>query len=215
MNSFDIENWNAWTSSLISHGQPSIMYSRIQKVEKIPEFIISRFWPQRYEELEFAIFNAKNVLIDLIKVFYTYADDESPERLKDKPMDRRISTRKFYKIREWDTEKYHSLLKEYEYHVALIEDLTFELTRAVNFIIEKIRIFISQKFREEEGKLLITTGPFLDFSWKTFKVEYKIEEKKNPHPYPGLRKIMIERETRDISNGVGFSKIYFFDQMEE
>lgn len=72
---------------------------------------------------------------------------------------------------------------------------------------------LSPKFREEEGKLMITAGPFMDFSWKTYKVEYRKEEKELEMPYPGLKKFMLEREKRDLTIGKGFNKNYFMDDL--
>ena len=209
----DIENYNGWTQSLISHGQPSIGYSRLKEIEKIPNYIVSRFWPGRYPELETAIVNLKNVLNDLVKVFYKHVEDDSLKESEDPEYDTTVYTRKFYKIQEWNLERYDELLKEYEYHVDLVDDLTLEMTRATNFVIEKIRKFLTPKYREEEGKLLITAGPFMDFSWKTYKVEYKKEEKELEHPYPGLRKFMTERANRDLITGEGFNGNYFLDHI--
>jgi hypothetical protein len=211
---FDFQNWNAWTSSLLSNGQPRISYKRLKALEKVPDFIVSRYWPERYSELEDSLFNFKNVLNDLLKVFYMYADENSLERAENSEEDRTVFTKKFYHISEWNPELYDDLLKQFEYHVALVEDLTLELTRAANLVSDKIRKFMSPKFREEEGKLLITTGPFIDLSWKTYKVEYKSEEKSEPHPYHGLKKFMNERENRNMHMGKGVSIIYLPERFE-
>ncbi len=209
---FDFENWNAWTSSLVS-GDPKIRYKRLKTLEKTPDFIVSRFWPNRHIELEDSFFNLKNVLNDLLKVFHEYADAKSLDKAEQKAennsdSDYVVHTERFYRISEWNPELYRDLLKQYEYHVALLEDLTLELTRAANFVSEKIRRFIYPMFREKEGKLLITSGPDMDFSWKTYKVEYRPEEKAEAHPYHGLKAFMSERENRDFNVGEGVSKIY-------
>lgn len=205
---FDFDNWNNWTSSLVSHGQPSIGYLKLKELQKIPDYIVSRFWPNRYEDLEVSIFNLKNVLNDLLKVFHEYADEDAINRAEESDEDRTIRTKKFYKIKEWNPELYNQLLERFDYHVSLVEDLVLEMTRAANLVIEKIRIYIYQKYREEEGKLLLTSGPEIDFSWKTFKVEYKTEEKKENHPYHGLKNFMTDRENRDIHYGEGVDTHY-------
>jgi len=202
----DFDNWDEWSSSLGSHGQPSISRNRIQELQKIPPYVISRFWPNRYTELEDSFYNFKNVLSDLIKVFYKHSEIEKDD---DESGDRFLWTEKFYKIREWDNEMYHRLLEDFEYHVCLVEDLALELTRAGNLICERIRQTIYPKFRQQEGKLLIVFGPFMDMSWSTYKVEYKTEEKLNRYPYPGLEQFMLDREKRDLNIGKGFNKRYF------
>jgi hypothetical protein len=211
---FDFDNWNNWTSSLVSHGQPSIRYNKFKELQTIPDFIVSRFWPNRYEDLEAAIFNIKNVLNDFIKVFYEYADEDAIDKAEESGEDRTIRTIKFYKIDEWNPELYEKLLAKFEYHVSLVEDLSLELTRAANLLIEKIRKYISPKYRETEGKFLMTSGPYMDMSFKTHKLEYKAEEKKENHPYHGLKSFMTDRENRDMHYGEGVDIHYLPERFE-
>lgn len=119
-----------------------------------------------------------------------------------------LATRKFYKIREWNPEEYDELHKKYMYHVALVEDLTYELTRGLNYLFEKVREFILPSYRLDEGVLLIEIGPFIDFTWRTYRLEYK-EEEKADYPYPNLKDFMRIRESRDHSRGKGYSPDYF------
>jgi hypothetical protein len=208
----DVENWQ-WTSSLISHDQPSIGKKKFEGIKKIPNYIVSRFWPGRYQGLEKSIFNAKHVLNNLIEVFLKYVEDESSsdDYKNDEEYYEILTTRKIYHIKEWNPELYSSLLDKYEYHVALIEDLLLEFTRAMNFVIEQVRKYMSPMFREKEGKLLLTSGPHGDGSWRTFKVEYGYEEKRMDYPYRGLKEFMTDREGRDRSFGAGFSSNYFMN----
>jgi hypothetical protein len=211
---FDFENWNNWTSALVSHGQPAIKYKKLKELQTIPDFIISRFWPNRYEDLEAAIFNIKNVLSDFINVFYKYADEGAIYKAEESGNDRTIRTINFYSIENWNPELYKRLVEKFEYHVSLIEDLSLELTRAANLLIEKIRKYISQKYREEEGKLLISSGPCIDLGFKTFKVEYKSEEKKENYPYRGLKFFMTDRINRDMHFGEGVDIHYVQERFE-
>ncbi|MBI1267341.1 MAG: hypothetical protein GC193_07920 [Cryomorphaceae bacterium] len=207
----DLENYNGWTQSLISNGQPSIGYTRLKEIEKVPTYVVSRFWPGRYQELETAILNLKNVLNDLIKVFYKHVENDSLSESENPEFETIVFTRKFYQIDEWNPERYDELLEEFNYHAELVVDLTLELTRATNFVIEKTRKYLTPKYREEQGKLLVTAGPFMDMSWQTFKVEYKKEEKEHELPYPGLKEFMTERAKRDLVYGEGFNDNYFLD----
>jgi hypothetical protein len=196
----DVENYNAWTSYLLSGDQPRLDVEQYERLRKLLHYIISRVWYKRYPELESAIFNLKNVLNDLLKVF-----DEYAERVRN---DEVLLTRKFYKIDRWDEELYHSLHKKYMYHVDLVLDMTMELTRSVNYIFEKVRKCLFPSFRIKEGLLLIQMGPFMDFSWRTYAVQYKQEEKIET-PYPGLKKFMEIRAERDHTWGEGISEDYF------
>jgi len=208
---FDFENWKDWTSDLISNGQPSISSLKLKELNKIPNYIISRFWPNRYEDLEGAIFNIKNVLNDLLKVFKEYVDEDAIDQSEETDEYRTIRTRKFYKIRQWDTELYNKLLDKYDYHVSLVQDLVLELTRAANLVIETVRKYIYPKYRDEEGKLLLMSGPSMDFSWTTFKVEYKNDKNQ---PYHGLKEFMTDRANRDIHYGEGVEIHYLPERFD-
>lgn len=205
----DFDNWKAWTSHPI--GNSSITYANLIALEKLPSFIISRFWPNKYDDLEDSIYNLKTVLNDFITVIYKHAEKDSTKPKEDEdPELKTIFTETFYKlIYHQDQSVYDKLLKEYIYHTELISDLGIELTRAGNLLIEKIRKYIYPMYRDTEGKLLISYGPTEDFSYHTFKVEYNYEEKKLKYQYPGLRKFMEIRVNRDLHIGEGIMKSYF------
>lgn len=197
----DIENYKAWTSWLLSSDYPKMSKEQYDKLQELIDYIISRVWYKRYPELENALLNFKNVLNDLLNVFDKYAETNTRN-------EEQICTRKFYKIDSWDNELYHSLLSKYMYHVNLVIDLTVELTRAINYLFDKVRLQLLPSFRIKEGVLLIEIGPFMDMSWRKYRVEYKQEERIDI-PYPGLRKFMEMRSNRDISWGKGYSEDYF------
>ncbi|WP_340104900.1 HNH endonuclease [Rhodohalobacter sp. 8-1] len=194
----DFNGWNNWTSYLLSSGQPSINKKQYESLQKIPEYIVNRYWPRKYPELESAIYNFKNVLNSLTKVFDKYKEERNGE----------LWTRKFYKIDRYDPKIYEDQLDKFNYHVDLVEDLTLELTRAGNFLCEKIRDTIHPTFREEEGKLLVTSGPDMAFEWTTFTLEYSKEERENGL-YPGLQKFLKVRAKRDIHFGEGIREDYW------
>jgi len=168
------------------------------------EFILSRVWPNRYPKLEASIQNLKNVTNDFLKVF-----DEHSEEIGDDG----IWTKKFYKIDEWDEERYDRLHKKYTFHISLVLDLTCELTRAMNYLFDNVRLFLLPSYRLEEGVLLIEDGPSMDMTWYTVRLEYKGEERIDL-PYPGLKEFMEIRKNRDIHYGEGFSGDYFPTKFE-
>ena len=61
----------------------------------------------------------------------------------------------FYRIPEWDSDRYHKLAAQYEAYVCLVCDLFFELTRAANFVCDRVRETIFSGYRFKEGVLLI------------------------------------------------------------
>ncbi len=99
--------------------------------------------------------------------------------------------------------------EKYDYHVSLVEDLMLELTRAANYLCDQIRNGLFHSFRLNEGVLLVTSGPHSDLSFKTYRVEYRKNELAEIL-YPGLKKFMTIRNSRDIHFGEGYSEDYFF-----
>jgi hypothetical protein len=83
-----------------------------------------------------------------------------------------------------------------------------ELTRAANYIFDKVRQDLVSGFRIKEGVLLVEMGPFMDLSWRTYRAEYRDGER-TERPYPGLREFMTIRESRDFTWGTGVSEDYF------
>ncbi|TGE23992.1 hypothetical protein E5K00_01895 [Hymenobacter aquaticus] len=200
----DLNNWNIWTSYMFG---PSEILPKLQfeSLKSLPDYIVSRIWPHRYKELESALINFKNVVNDLMKVYYEYPK-ERPDG---------YAVEKFYKLyyrekyrgdEEYSFENERRALDKYNFHVALIEDLLLELTRAGNFVCDQVRSYIFEGFRIEEGALLITRGDFMGF--KTYRTEYRGEERVE-FPYPGLRKFMELREQRDLVIGTGIDEDYF------
>lgn len=190
----EINNWNTWTSWLLGGGQPEISVEMLKKLEELREWLFSRVWPNEFSELEISFENFRSVLNDLYNIFYEHC----------KKSGEMYCTEKFYKIDRWDEKLYHELSKEFDFHVDLVQDLTLELTRAANYICDNIRKYIKPDFRLEEGKLLVTYGPCMDFTFRTICPEYRGEERIFK-PYPGLEEFKVIRVNRDHGFGIGTS----------
>lgn len=109
-------------------------------------------------------------------------------------------TEAFYRIPEWDPERYEKLLQRYEEHVDLIADLVLELTRAANYVCDQVRIDLYGGFRLKEGVALLERGPDSELRWQILRVEYQKEERSDC-PYPGLTTFKRVRESRDYCVG--------------
>jgi hypothetical protein len=198
-----IEDWKNWTTSVLSNGQPSISIENFKKLQELNEYIFSRVWPKRYEKIEFAFMNFRAVLNDFINVFSKYIEVIGS---KDNQY---YLTEKFYKrSQDWDYEKYSELLKKFDYHVDLVEDLMLELTRWANYICDMIRNYFMRSFRIKEGALLISTGPNIYLKWKTLRIEFD-SQNEIEIVYKGLRNFMSQREKYDFHFGSGESEDYF------
>jgi len=193
----NLDNWEEWSLSVLSNDQPSIRVEQFESLRKVNKHILDRFWPGRYPRLEEALKNFRFVLNDFLPVFQKYAEKVGCEN-------ETFETSKFYKV-NGDSKAYDQELSKYHYHVDLVQDLMLELTRAGNRVCREVRKSISPGFRSEEGVLLVQSGPHMDFTYKTFRVEYQSREES----YPGLREFMEVRKERDRHFSEGVSEDYF------
>jgi len=188
----DINNWNGWTSYMISDGQPKISKEMDTKLNELSTWMLSRIWFKRYIELEESLKNFQRVLGDLYNTFHEHSTEYFDMFITDK----------FYKINRWDEKLYANLVNEYNFHVDLVEDLVLELTRAANYVCDNVRRFLLPSFRVSEGLLLVTYGPCMDLSFKTVRTEYRGQER-ILQPYPGLERFKEVRTSRDFCFGAG------------
>jgi hypothetical protein len=185
----DLDNWTAWTSGLVSHGQPSVLAARLQRLIDLRDWLFKRVWPHRYTELEASFENFLAVLDDLLVLFQSRAQ----------PIGQKLFTEKFYHRARVNSE-YNRLSHEYDLHVDLVEDLALELTRAANYVCDQVRRFVDHSFRLNQGVLLIQSGMDEELNVSTHRVEYRGRER-TLRPYPGLREFKKARLKRDAHFG--------------
>lgn len=193
-----VKRWKSWASNLLSSGQPSIPVSDYEILQKLQEFIFTRHWSNEIIEIESAFVNFNYVLNDFFVVF-------NKHRIKTGDW---FETESFYKLTFHEQEVYNNLLKDFEYHVDLIEDLILELTRAGNRIIREIRKQILSSFRNDEGVLVVEYGPTMDLSYKTIRPEYLNYKIKEDYEYLGLKDFMTRRVDRRNCFGEGIKIKY-------
>lgn len=186
-------NWDNVMSGLMMADQPRISADALIRLTDIRPWLLARVWPRRYPELESAFENFRRVCQDLVLVFQEHMEDIWGTHKQ---------TEKFYKIHEWDEERYRRLSREYDWHVHLVYDLVAELTRAVNYVSDTVRRHLLPSFLLHEGVALITTGPDGRLQYTTMRLEYRDEER-GESPYPGLEGFYDLRATRDFSAGTG------------
>jgi hypothetical protein len=188
-----IEDWSAWTSWLPSGDWPRLNIQVSEDLGALADWLFSRVWPGRYLDVESSLSNFQTVLRDLLSVFLEHAEKQGNQ----------WQTIKFYQSDEWlPDEEYNRRLLRYDFHCDLVTDLTLELTRAANYICDKVRLHLDPEFRLTEGVLTVQMGPFQDFRWRTYRPEYRTLER-TESPYPGLKEFKKIRQTRDISFGSG------------
>ena len=188
----DLDNWRG-VCSWLSADTPTFLKVWYDNQKEFLIWIIARIWPNRHPLLEKALHNYKAVLQDLLNVFDQHIDYDTED-------ENFIRTKKFYKIREGNMELYDRLGKQYDEHVNLINDLFFELTRAANYVCDRVREAIFDGYRLKEGALLIERHS-VGYELKTVRVrvEYRDEER-TAMPYPGLREFKkVRYSTRDYA----------------
>jgi len=190
-----LDEWLAWSSHVLGGGQPSMQLEIERDLSLLRSWLLNRVWPGRYSSLNRAFENFRQVLSDFHETFKEHA-----VQLGDSDT---LMTEKFYKIQEWNEEKYRRLFQRFDFHVDLVQDLMLELARAANLVCDRVREFILPSFRIAEGRLVVQTGPTWDFKFHNIVVKYDDEERSRPNPYPGLKAFMVERANRDMHFGKG------------
>lgn len=189
-----LDEWENWNSHVFGGGQPHLRTDVHDDLVALRKWMLTRIWPTGYDELRSAFENFRLVLSDFVEVFGKHAVARGPGQLE---------TEKFYKIDRWDEKLYAELFRQFDHHVDLVQDLMLELTRAANFMNEKVRKILIPTFQMESGYLTIMSGPHMDFSFRRQIILYSDKEIKKKVLYPGLDKFLVIRAKRDLHFGSG------------
>jgi hypothetical protein len=187
----DLENWRN-LSSWVCDNTPVVPKRWYDSQKEFLIWLLGRIWPRRHEILEQALLNYSLVLQDFFKILDRHLEANSED-------DSQLQTNRFYKIREWNQDRYYELAAQYEAHVGLVNDLFFELTRAANYVCDRVRETIFSGYRLKEGALLIERAA-VGFRLETVRsrLEYRGDER-TALPYPGLTEFTKIRYTRDYA----------------
>ena len=192
----DIDHWTGRGTFIYAAEGPCIDKAYHKALSNIPPWIISRVWPHRYEDLEEAFYNFKEVLGDFVNVMNRYLDD--PSRGDD-----RLRTRRFYQIDDWNREKYEELFRQYDEHICLVGNLFTEVTRAANLICDRVRKNVFHGFRIKEGILLVQRDMVMvgeSSSTQFYRAEYTTEKRMQKRPYKGLEEFKRTQFKGEIWN---------------
>lgn len=192
----DLDSWMGWSSGILGGGQPSLSVAIDGQLRELRHWLLVRVWPGRYPKLEKALQNFRCVLADFQNLFHKHAERLPPDF-------ECLYTKRFYKIEEWDEERYDRLSNRYEYHVDLVQDLMLELTRAANHVCDEVRAHLLPGFRLKEGRVAVESGPHEGMQWHRMVVQYDQKERSLDQPYPGLPAFVDARTSRDRCFGQG------------
>ena len=200
-----LDDWRA-ISSHLSADTPSLPRKWYKDQKELIIWIIGRIWPGRYPVLESALHNYKAVVQDFLKVFDLHVEYDRDEG-------EFIRTKKFYQINEWNPEQYERLSKQYNEHENLVNDLFFELTRAANYVCDRVRETVFDGYRLVEGAILMERHS-VGFDLKTvrLRLEYRGNER-TERPYPGLKEFKkVRYTTRDYALDPGDPELPGIDE---
>jgi len=194
----DLANWHGWTFGVFSGDTPTMSHECYGRLDEVRRWLFALGFPDAFPALRAAFENFHRVPHDALDSFHEHAEFSTYGTWR---------TDRFYRILEWNPKRYDQLLGEYKFHVALVEDLFLELTRAGNLICSRVREYISPTYRAADGVLTVESGPYFSradgIMSKLHRAEYSPEERSLAHPYPGLLQFRIDRSTRDCFAGRG------------
>lgn len=189
---FNIADWRSHMQSLVGDGHPRIDEEDFDALTTSRDWLFSRVWPGTLLELEGAFENFRRICADLQAVLSQHRH----KVLADRGV---IAVAKFYNDRRyWDAEgpDQARLGKLFDFYVFLVEDLTYELTRAANLICDLVRENLDARYRVDEGVVTIESGPYMpDFHTIVHRPHYADDS--GATPYRGLQKFLTDRAKRD------------------
>jgi len=180
---FDLRNWTENFSGITYHANCKISKEYYNRLVEVNDYIFKRFKIQKYFIIENEIDNLRSILQDFLKVFSMYIDWKIDSAF--------YITERFYKINEWNPDKYNILSEKYDFHIKLVIDLIIELTRSANRVIELVREKVDVSYMQDNGHLLLHFGPDINMIEYKFVPLYQEGEK-----YNNLKTFCLERENR-------------------
>jgi pimeloyl-ACP methyl ester carboxylesterase len=185
--------WDAAVGGLVrtSHAVPSRV---LEGLHDFSAWLHGRIYPEGHDEIRRSLDTLHAVLIDLLNSFNRQTDLINPE-----------SDDSWVRVLRWHDSggfnpRYDKDAADYDAHVELLADLTFELTRAAEWFCDVVREEIDPSYRLKEGALILEGGPFGDGNTQFIRVAYSEAERRlDPGPYTTLAKFRsTDRFTRDI-----------------
>lgn len=172
----DMPDYPFWTFSWAMAGTSKISVERYQKLEDLNSFLQRISYHQGYEVYDNLLKNLGVLVSDYIDLCNEHIEEFGTEE---------YTIDRFYKMRSNNLDC-ESLFNEFNEYCWLICDMTLELTRLLNLLMERIRERVSDYHIDE--------GVFVIDSIDRKKTEYRNSEKSDS-PYPGLKQFVKIRST--------------------
>lgn len=174
----DLEHYPIWSSYISIQGTLLISDERYNNLHEVKDMMSRAVKHDGQDLLDGLIKNLGIVIEDLIYVMDSHLVMRG---------DNKLTFRRFYK-EPYPNPNYDEDLDKYKKIVYLISDLTFEMTRILNLIIDTIRKHVIG-FMLKVGTLSIADSRFKNFKYRKDEI--------SASPYPGLQKFLEIRASRD------------------
>jgi hypothetical protein len=136
-----------WLSFMRSDEYPRIEKSFCDSLFDFPTIVVRQFWPNRIPQIEATALNLVQAVDDYLHFFVQYSSPTLFEGFYTIP--------KFYKIDEWDEDRYERLSKKWEGVIAEARERTLEIAMALNLLVKVTRTDVVTDYRTEEGWLIV------------------------------------------------------------
>lgn len=172
----DMPNYPYWTYNWAIAGSSKISVDAYRNLEELSSFLQRISYHQGYETYDSLLKNLSTLVSDYLYLCEVHLEECGPDV---------YTIERFYKKIPYNPD-YEKLLNEFNEYSWLICDMTLELTRLLNLLLERIR--------ERIPDYHIDDGVFVIDSIARDKTEYRDSEKSDS-PYPGVKQFVKIRST--------------------
>ena len=174
----DMQQYPYWTYNWAISGTPKMDETRYQQLLELREFLNRLPYYAGNKQYDNLLNNLSQMISDYIDVCDINLQSVG-ENL--------YTVEKFYKSIPYNP-NYQEQLNEYKEYLLLISDMTLEMTRLLNLLLERIR--------EKKPDFMLNDGVLVISSVNREYTEY-LSSEKSDSPYPGLMKFVKTRASRN------------------
>jgi hypothetical protein len=174
--------FNEWSYYWAISGNPSISQTQFENLNQVASLLqrISNY--NGFEYLDSLLNNLLCLVRDYMLVSNQHLQTNSDV----------YSVEKFYKAIS-NNPAYKEQLQQYNEYLYLIHDMTFELARLLNHILDFVHTHYKKDFHCDKGIMII------DLAQREYVFYQELEKSKSP--YPGLANFLKERKNRNYHLG--------------
>ncbi|MFE0752020.1 HNH endonuclease signature motif containing protein [Gordonia sp. NPDC058843] len=181
----DLGRWDRTIGSLAYEVEPILSEALVSQLRDLCHWIQVRPWPPGNETVRDSLVGLARVLTDLLDRFMLDAEPinygESAGRLR---------YPRWYRIDEWNPELYSRLLQDYKDARRLVDELVYEATRHLNWLMDAVRQCVDAEYREDDGYVYLIADGSVDGD-RTLVPRFGDTDVTDGRPYKGLREFLL------------------------